>query len=74
MTLGEFCRAMVNENAVIKLYKHCNSDGEFGGYMCDTKKDACLIEMYTNKEIRAFEVLGAPTISVVCIALKVDDE
>ena len=74
MTLGEFCKAMVNENVVIKLYKHCNSDGRFGGYMCDTKTSTCIADMYADKEIRAFKMIGTPNIGAVCIALKVDDE
>jgi hypothetical protein len=71
MTLGEFCKAMVNKSAVIKLYMRCNSDGEFGGYMCDTNKDTCLVEMYANKEIRAFKIVSCPTTIIVCIALKI---
>lgn len=74
MTLGEFCRAMVNELAVLKLYKHCNTKGDFSEYMCDTKKDTCLVEMYANKEIRAFKIVSCPANNVVCIALKWGDE
>lgn len=74
MTLGEFCKAMVNENVPLQLYKCCTSNGMFSGYMCDTKKDTCLIEMYANKEIRAFKVLSCPANSVVWVALKMGDE
>lgn len=74
MTFGEFCKAMVNELTVLKLYKRCNGNGEFSEYMCDTEKDTCLIEMYANKEIRAFKINSCPTNNVVRIALKWDDK
>ena len=74
MTLGEFCKAMVNENVALKLYKGCNSNGVFSEYMCDTEKDTCLVEMHASKEVRAFKILSCPVNSVVCIALKWGDE
>lgn len=74
MTLGEFCKAMVNENVVIKLYKRCNSDGRFGDYMCDTKSNTCIIEMYAGKEIRAFKIANTTVANMVCIALKMGEK
>lgn len=74
MTLGEFCKAMVNENVVIKLYKRCNSDGKFSGYMCDTKKGTSIIEMYSDKEIRAFKIANTTVTNMVYIALRTGDE
>lgn len=74
MTLREFCKAMVNENVVIKLFEHCNSDGRFGGYMCDTKSNTCIIEMYADKEIRAFKIANSTVACTVYIALKMGEK
>jgi hypothetical protein len=65
---------MVNENVVIKLYERCNSDGRFSGYMCDTKISTCIADMYADKEIRAFKMIGTPNIGAFCIALKMGEK
>jgi hypothetical protein len=65
---------MINENVVIKLYERCNSDGRFSGYMCDTKTSTCIADMYADKEIWAFKMIGTPNIGAVCIALKMGEK
>ena len=74
MTLGEFCKLMVNESIVIKLYEHCNSDGKFSGFMCDTNKGTSIVEMCADKEIRAFKVANTTVTNMVCIALKMGEK